>query len=67
MFLAGDDAAARDVVQELLAELGWTDVIVFDSLAAARGMEWLMPMWLTLLQRLGTAAFNYKIVRQVES
>ena len=66
MFVAGDDAAARAVVRELLAELGWADVIEFDSLAAARGMEWLLPMWLNLMQRLGTPTFNYKVVRAAE-
>jgi hypothetical protein len=67
MFVAGDDSDARAVVRDLLTELGWTDIIEFDSLAAARGMEWLLPMWLTLMQRLGTPVFNYKVVRPAEA
>jgi hypothetical protein len=34
-------------VRDLLTELGWADIIEFDSLVAARGMEWLLPIGLT--------------------
>lgn len=63
MFVAGDDPAARAVVVELLQALGWRDVIEFEELSAARGMEMYLPMWLRLLSRLGTADFNIKVVR----
>lgn len=63
MFLAGDDAGARALVQELLGELGWTDVIEFDALSAARGMEMWLPMWVRLVGALGTPDFNLSIIR----
>jgi hypothetical protein len=63
MFVAGDDADARAVVTELLHALGWRDVIEFEDLAAARGMEMWLPMWLRLMARLGTADFNIEVVR----
>lgn len=63
MFLAGDDADARAVVRRLLEEAGWTDLIEFDSLSAARGMEMWLPLWVRLMQQLGHADFNLKVVR----
>lgn len=63
MFVAGDDADARQVVVSLLEELGWRDVIEFEHLSAARGMEMWLPLWIRLMGRLGTADFNLKIVR----
>ena len=63
IFVAGDDAEARQVVAGLLAEAGWKDIIEFGSLEAARGMEMWLPMWVRLMAELGTASFNLKIVR----
>lgn len=63
MFVAGDDAGARSTVAELLHALGWQDIVEFDELSAARGMEMWLPLWVRLMGRLGTADFNLKIVR----
>lgn len=63
MFLAGDDPAARSLVRGLLEELGWTDVIEFSELQAARGLEMWLPLWVRLMSTLGTPEFNLAIVR----
>ena len=63
MFLASDDPGARARVRSLLGELGWTDIVEFASLDAARGLEMWLPMWVRLMQNLGTADFNIKVVR----
>jgi hypothetical protein len=63
VFVAGDDAAARTVVADLLREVGWADVIEFDAITAARGLEMWLPLWVRLMGTLGTAEFNLKIVR----
>jgi len=63
MFVAGDDADARAVVVSLLQALGWRDVIEFDELSAARGMEMWLPLWVRLVGRLGTADFNIQVMR----
>ncbi|MFD7168891.1 NADPH-dependent F420 reductase [Streptomyces violascens] len=39
MFLAGDDADAKQTVTELLAAYGWSDILDLGGLVAARGME----------------------------
>jgi predicted dinucleotide-binding enzyme len=63
MFLAGDDAEARGVVRHLLEELGWRDLVEFEELSAARGLEMWLPLWVRLMQRFGTADFNLRLVR----
>lgn len=62
-FVCGDDAAAKQVVVDLLTALGHRDVIDLGNLAGARGTEATMLIWLRLMQVLGTADFTFKIVR----
>jgi predicted dinucleotide-binding enzyme len=63
IFLAGDDADARGVVDRLLRDLGWTDVVEFGALDAARGLEMWLPLWVRLMQNFGHANFNLKLIR----
>ncbi|MCW2855343.1 MAG: oxidoreductase coenzyme F420-dependent [Marmoricola sp.] len=63
IFVAGDDAGARQVVHDLLVELGWSDIVEFPALDAARGLEMWLPLWVRLMGALGTADFNLKLVR----
>ena len=63
IFAAGDDAEARATVSGLLRDLGWSDIVEFESLDAARGLEMWLPLWVRLMQNLGTASFNLKLVR----
>jgi predicted dinucleotide-binding enzyme len=63
VFAASDDAEARQLVVGLLRELGWQDVIEFDGLQNARGLEMWLPLWVRLMGPLGTPQFNLKIVR----
>lgn len=64
MFVAGNDAEARGLVSALLREFGWEDVIEFDALDAARGMEMWLPLWVRLVGTLGTPRFNLRIERE---
>jgi predicted dinucleotide-binding enzyme len=63
VFVSGDDAAAKATVTELLQRFGHADVIDLGDIGTARGTEMLLPVWLRLMGALGTAAFNFKIVR----
>ncbi len=63
VFVAGDDAGARQQVTELLRGLGWDDVLELDGLHNARGLEMWLPLWVRLMGPLGTHQFNLKIVR----
>ena len=63
VFVSGDDATAKATVTELLESFGHTDVIDLGGIETARGTEMLLPVWLRLMGALGTAAFNFKVVR----
>ena len=62
-FVAGDDAEAKAVVTGLLAELGHRDVVDLGDLTGARGEEMILPLWVRLMGTLGTAHFQFKVVR----
>lgn len=64
LFVAGNDAEARErVVRFLRDEFGWKTVIDLGDLTAARALEMMILVWLKLWAALGTADFNFKIVR----
>lgn len=63
LFVAGEDAAAKEVVTEIAKSYGWSDIIDLGGIETARGMEMFLPVWLRLWGALKTPMFNYKIVR----
>ncbi len=63
VFVSGDDDAAKATVIGLLESFGHTDVIDLGDISTARGTEMLLPVWLRLMGALGTASFNFQIVR----
>ncbi|MDO9497352.1 MAG: NAD(P)-binding domain-containing protein [Nocardioides sp.] len=63
VFVSGDDPSAKAVVAGLLASFGHDDVVDLGGIETARGAEMLMPLWLRLMQALGTSEFNLKVVR----
>ena len=63
VFVSGDDADAKATVIALLESFGHDDVIDLGGIETARGTEMLLPIWLRLMGTLGTAQFNFKIVR----
>ena len=63
VFVSGNDADAKATVVELLTSFGHDDVIDLGDITGARGTEMLLPIWLRLMGTLGSAQFNFKIVR----
>jgi len=64
VFVSGNDRAAKAKVIEILKGwFGWKSVIDLGDITAARGTEQLLALWLRLMGTLGTANFNFKIVR----
>ena len=63
IFVAGDDAAAKAQVGELLQELGWPAASILDlgDIAAARAMEMYLPLWLRLYGAKGTPLVNVEV------
>jgi hypothetical protein len=64
VFLAGDDGAAKEVVRSILLEFGWPETSVRDlgGIAAARGLEMYLVLWLALRTTLGRNEFNIRVV-----
>jgi predicted dinucleotide-binding enzyme len=65
VFVCGDDAGAKRDVAELLGSFGWPRDRILDlgGIAAARGTEMYLPLWLSILGALGTGAFNIGVMR----
>jgi predicted dinucleotide-binding enzyme len=66
VFMAGDDAEAKEVVAGLLREFGWRPEHIRDlgPLEAARGLEMWLPLWLRIFLKQGTSVFNIKVVSE---
>jgi len=64
VFVSGDDADAKAKVKSILKDwFGWKSVIDLGDITTARGVEMLLPIWVTLMGKLQTPAFNFKIAR----
>jgi 8-hydroxy-5-deazaflavin:NADPH oxidoreductase len=65
VFVAGDDAGAKDEARAMLGELGWPAERVVDigDLTAARAAEGYVLFWIRLFQALGTPMFNIEVKR----
>jgi len=65
VFVCGNDDEAKARVSELLETFGWLagDVVDLGDIAAARGTEMYLPLWLRMMGALDTPQFNIRIVR----
>jgi len=64
VFLGGNDPAAKARVTEILKNwFGWRSVIDLGDITTARGTEQLLPIWIRLMGKLGTANFNFRMVK----
>lgn len=65
LFVAGDDAQAKEAVIGLLAEMGWTAGRVIDlgGITSARCTEMYMQLYFTLVGVLDTFHFNIQVNR----
>lgn len=67
LFVCGNDESAKQKVKELLHDnFNWKveNIIDLGDITNSRGTEQLLPIWIRLWGTLGTADFNFKIVRQ---
>lgn len=62
-FVAGNDAAAKAEVTNLLETFGWTDIIDLGDSSAFRAMEQLIPLWMALERVTGGPEFQLQVVR----
>ncbi len=61
VFIASNDATAKDEVKALLRSFGWESILDLGTLAACRAMEQLIPLWMALEGKLGTTHFNLAV------
>ena len=64
LFVAGDDAAAKEQVVGLLESIGWPRGRVLDlgGIVASRGLEMYLPLWVSLFGRHGSPLLNVVVV-----
>ena len=64
MFVCGNDADAKAQVTSILKDwFGWKAVIDLGDITTARATEMMLPIWISLMMKLGTPMFNFAIVR----
>jgi len=64
VFVAGNDAAAKARVAEILRDwFGWQSIVDFGDITGARGLEAYILFWVRGWQALGTADFNIRLMR----
>ena len=64
VFVAGEDPDAKQAVKALLQDFGWPaeDVLDLGSIAAARGTEAYVTLWLRFWAATGTRVVNIKVI-----
>ncbi|QQS65378.1 NAD(P)-binding domain-containing protein [Candidatus Saccharibacteria bacterium] len=63
LFISGNDAVAKQQVTELAESYGWHTIIDLGDISTARGSEMYLPLWLRLMDALGTPMFNIAIIK----
>lgn len=66
LFICGNDESAKEAVKDLLHNnFNWDkeNIIDLGDITNSRATEQLLPLWIRLWGALGTAEFNFKIVR----
>jgi 8-hydroxy-5-deazaflavin:NADPH oxidoreductase len=64
VFVSGNDAGAKATVTTILKDwFGWQSVIDLGDITTARGTEMVLPLWVSLMGKVGSPLFNFKIVK----
>jgi predicted dinucleotide-binding enzyme len=65
VFVSGNDATARAQVTQLLQSFGWQSRSIIDlgDISSARGVEMVVPLWLSLMGALQIPLFSFNVVR----
>lgn len=63
-FICGNDQGAKQLVREVLAQMGWHDNNILDlgDISSSRGTESYLPFWLRIFMSKNNGAFNIKVV-----
>lgn len=63
-FICGNNSDAKQTVTAILLDwFGWSSVVDLGDITASRGMEMLVPFWLSVRNVVGSDNFNLKVVK----
>lgn len=64
IFVSGNDADAKAQTTSILKDwFGWKTVIDLGDITTARATEMMLPIWISLMSKVGTPLFNFAIVK----
>jgi 8-hydroxy-5-deazaflavin:NADPH oxidoreductase len=63
MIIAGNDAAAKTQVTEILRSFGWSGAIDIGGIEGARWLEAMVPLWVRVASAIGNFQSAFKVVR----
>lgn len=63
LFLAGNDAAAKETVRGIAAGFGWVSFVDLGDIAGARASEAILPLWVRLWMTGGSPLVNLRVAR----
>jgi len=64
VFISGNDADAKATVTLILKDwFGWKSIVDLGDITTARGTEMVLPLWVSLMGKLQTPLFNFKLVK----
>jgi len=65
VFIAGNDAEAKTKVKEVLDWFGWKAANIIDvgGITGARGLEMILPLWLSLWGAFQNPNFNFQLAK----
>jgi 8-hydroxy-5-deazaflavin:NADPH oxidoreductase len=63
MIIAGNDAAAKSQVTDVLRSFGWSGAIDIGGIEGARWLEALVPLWVRVAAAVGSYQVAFKVVR----
>lgn len=63
MFVCGNNADAKEAVQGILNQFGWTDIMDLGDISTARGTEMMLPIWLRIYLSTQNGYFGFKVIR----
>ncbi|MDO9628442.1 MAG: NAD(P)-binding domain-containing protein [Acholeplasmataceae bacterium] len=65
MFISGNNFLSKQIVTDILKDIfGWKHVFDLGDITGARAQEMLLPLWLRIFEKTGSAAFNFNIVKK---
>ena len=64
MFIAGNDASAKQDVTRILKDFGWGDVIDLGGIEGARYLEPMCIVWVAFARRTGSSNHAFKMLRR---